>query len=179
MATTLHNILNSTFVNKQTPESIRLKVKLQKTKVKGIGIFAVEEIGTNEVIALYRFQVFRETTYKSPTHNNYCFAAYTKGGHESKIWIGDLVPTSLQPPILSDDKTYFIPFWAYFSNEPAPSQFSNAWIDMNTEENYKHRKRLKEGDYLVYKLVAMQPIAIGEEVVWFYGKEYGVRDYPI
>ncbi len=177
MTTTLHNILDPAFVNKQTPESIRLKVKLQKTEVKGVGIFAVEEIDANEVIALYRFQVFRKSTYKSPTTQDYCFAAYTKGGHESRAWIGDLVPTSLQPPILSDDKTYYIPFWAYFSNEPTPPKISNAWIDRNLEENYKHRNRLKEGDYLVYKLVATQSIAIGEEVVWNYGIEYGERDY--
>ncbi len=179
MATTLHNILDPAFVDKQTPNTIRLKVKLQKTKVKGVGIFAVEEIKSDEVIALYRFQVFRESTYKSPTNQDYCFAAYTKGGHESIVWIGDLVPQSLQPPILSDDKTYHIPFWAYFSNEPTSPKMSNAWIDRNLEENYDARKRLKEGDYLVYKLRATQSIAIGEEITWFYGIEYGERDYPI
>ncbi len=178
MTTALHNILDPAFVNKQTPDTIRLKVKLQETKVKGVGIFAVEDIKSDEVIALYRFRVFREATYKSPTNQDYCFAAYTKSGNESRVWIGDLVPKSLQLPIPSDDEMYHVPFWAYFSNEPTSPKISNAWIDRNLEENYKHRNRLKEGDYLVYKLVAAQPIAIGEEITWFYGGSYGERDYP-
>lgn len=173
----LEDILTLDYVVNTTPKNIDLKVELKKTDLKGTGIFAKKAIVKGEVIALYRLRVFRDETYKSPTNNMYSFAVYTKSKNESKVWLGDLVPESLQPP--KRYKKWYVPFWAYFSNEPSPPQTTNAWIDMNTEENYKEIKRVREGDYLIYKLVATKPIKPGDEVVWNYGDAYGERNYDV
>jgi len=174
------NILNAEYVRECTPD-VMLKIELTDIPLKGTGIIAKEPISPNEVIALYRFKVFRQNNYTSPTHDDYVFAVYTKSGNESKVWIGDIDEGSLQPPIKAVNGEYYVPYWAYFTNEPAPMQKTNAWIDMNLEENYElqHRKRVKEGEYMVYKLVATKPIAPGDEVLWYYGSQYLNREYPI
>lgn len=192
----LDNVLDWEYVMKNTKHVNDLKVELKPLPNKGVGVVAKRPLYKNDIVALYKLKVFRNKTYKSPTKNVYCFAAYTKSGVESRVWICDLVPESLQNPSIQKcaysqkkdkfitssgeckgkDKCY-VPFWAYFSNEPSPSQKPNSWIDMNTEENYSKRKKLKEGDYVVYKLVATKTILPGEEIVWDYGAGYGKRDY--
>jgi len=174
------DILDAEYVRKCTP-NVELKIELKDIPHKGMGIVAKELISPDEIIALYRIRVFRVDTYESPTHDDYVFAVYTKGGNESKVWIGDLDEGSLQPPIKANDGDHYIPYWAYFTNEPAPGQKTNAWIDMNLEENYdlQYRKRVKEGEYMIYKLVARKHIAAGEEILWYYGTEYLNRDYPV
>ena len=46
------------------------------------------------------------------------------------------------------------------------------------KENYKNKDRIKEGDTLIYKLVATENINVGEEICWYYGKSYK-RNYKI
>jgi len=164
-------------VNKQRKKFTPMKLELRISPTKGVGIFATSKIENDEIVCLYRLQVFRIPTHTSTTDNSYCFAVYTVNGNESKIFIGDLVPESLEPP-RKVGKVY-IPFWGYFSNEPSPGQKSNVWVDMNLEENYKTRKRLKEGDYIVYKIVATRDIQLGDEIVWHYGSSYYGRDYKV
>jgi len=173
---TLRDVLDMDYVLAKTG-SLPLKVELRKTKVKGVGIYAKEPIEDGEVIALYQIKVFREKNYESPTDNDYMIGVYTFLGNESRVWIGDIAPESLKAPIKSENGEFYIPYWAYFSNEPSPGQNTNAYINMNLEETYKTRKRLKEGDLVTYKLIATENIAPGEEIVWDYGSGYGERDY--
>jgi len=161
---TLENILDGEYVSRQNRD-IPLKVELKRSPVKGFGIYATQPIKDEEVIALY--------------HVTYVIGVYTPSGNESRVWTADIVPESLRPPILSDDEEYYIPYWAYFSNEPSPGQTKNAYIDMNEDEIYAERKRIKEGDMITYKLIAIDDINPGEEIVWDYGKEYGERDYEV
>jgi len=175
---TLENILDGEYVSRQNRD-IPLKVELKRSPVKGFGIYATQPIKDEEVIALYHVKVFRNKGYESPTNRAYVIGVYTPSGNESRVWTADIVPESLKPPILSDDEGYFIPYWAYFSNEPSPGQTKNAYIDMNEDEIYAERKRIKEGDMITYKLIAIDDINPGEEIVWDYGKEYGERDYEV
>lgn len=172
----LRDVLDMDYVLKKAG-SLPLKVELKKTRIKGIGIYAKEPIRNGEVIALYQIKVFREKTYESPTNNVYTIGIYTPSGNESKVWVGDIVPESLKNPIKSENKEFYIPYWAYFSNEPSLGQVTNAYIDMNLEETYKTRKRIKEGDFVTYKLIATENIEPGEEIVWDYGSGYGKRNY--
>lgn len=174
--TTLKNILDLDYVIRNT-ENLPLKVELRKTPLKGIGIYAVESIKEEEIIALYQVKVFREKKYKSPTSNSYVVGVYGPSGYESKVWIADIVPESLQSPVLNEDGKHYIPYWGYFANEPSGDQKENSYMEMNLDEIYKNRKRLREGDLILYKLIANQDIEPGEEIVWYYGKEYGERDY--
>jgi hypothetical protein len=122
-------------------------------------------------------KVFRKETYKSPTDFRYIFTVYTKNENESRVWLTDLVPESLLPPRKING--VYVPYWAYLSNEPSPGQRKNARVNLNTEENYTNRSRLKEGDYIVYILEARRDIKAGEEILWYYGDAYYVRDYLI
>lgn len=174
---TIQIVLDYNQVKKESRDFTPMKVELRKTPSKGVGIFATSKIENEEVVCFYQLQVFRLATYKSATNNAYCFAVYTVNGNESKTFLGDLVPESLQPPRKVDG--IYIPYWGYFSNEPSPEQKSNVWVDMNLEENYLSRKRLKDGDYVVYKLVATRTIQPGDEIVWHYGSSYYGRDYKV
>lgn len=173
----MNSILDYKIVNKQRENFKPMKVELRMSSPKGVGIFATSKIEINEIVCLYRLQVFRSLTHISKTDNEYCFAVYTVSGNESKTFIGDLVPESLQSPRKAGQ--IYLPFWGYFSNEPSPAQKTNVWVDMNLDENYKTRKRLKEGDFVVYKIVASRDIHPGEEIVWYYGSSYYGRDYQI
>lgn len=168
------NILDPEYVQSHTPKDLPYKIKIKKAGKKGNGLFAKAQINKNEIIAFYKIQVFRDTDYTSPTNRMYTFAVYTLGENESKVWVGDLTSNSLEPPKII--KKHYVPFWAYFSNEPTESQKPNSWIDMNTKENYKNRSRVKEGDTLIYKLIATKKIKPGKEIIWNYGESYQ-RDY--
>lgn len=173
---TLKDVLDMDYVLEKA-RGLPLKVELRATKVKGVGIYAKEPIKEEEVIALYQIKVFREKTYESPTNSDYMIGVYTPLGNESRVWVGDIAPESLVAPIKSERGEFYIPYWAYFSNEPSPGQNTNAYINMNLEETYKTKKRLKEGELITYKLIATENITPGEEIVWDYGSGYGKRDY--
>jgi hypothetical protein len=161
-------ILNREYVKKHTPK-VPLKVKLVKNQ-KGTSLVATQDFKKNQLIAYYKFRVFRDKNFVSKTKNMYTFRVVTKNDKTSRTLIGDLVEESLAPPKRG------IPFWAYFANEPSGKQTSNCWIDSNIAENYKNRDKVVPGDYLVYKLRASEFIPAGSEIVWCYGNEY-LRDY--
>lgn len=148
-----------------------LKVKLRKSKRKGIGLYAKKPIKKGNVIAYYKFKVY-DYSHDQVKGGRYGMYVYTKSGRESRNKMGDIYPGSLAPPKRG------IPYWAYFSNEPAKSlnQKQNAYLDVNLKQNYRHRFRIRTGDTLVYKLRASRNIDKGEEIVWCYGDEYD-RDY--
>lgn len=167
----IKKVLDIKYAKKQA-KGYNLKVTLKKDKLKGTGLFALKNIKKGNVIAYYKFKLFKYDTqlYKN---NMYAMTIYTKNGNESSTLIGDIYPGSLRPP------KYNIPFWAYFSNEPSKSpkeQYSNAYLDTNLKSNYRNRSRVKEGDTMVYKLIADENIKKGEEIVWCYGEYYG-REY--
>jgi len=149
-----------------------LKVKLVKTEDKGLGVFATKDINKGETIAYYKFKVFRENTYESPTNFVYSFEVYKKNGEPYKRLIGDIDEESFPDPIDS------ISFWGPFINEPSQNQRINADIDVNLKENYENKTFSSPGESMVYKIVATKKIRPGEEILWYYGKDYP-RNYKV
>ena len=171
----LKNVLDYKKLLRETPKSIRdkLPVTLKKHRLAGTGLFATKNVKKGQVIAYYRMKVHTDSNkkrYRSPTKCMYCFTIYTKNGNASNNLMGDIDIESAPLPKKS------IPFWAYFSNEPSGKQIENAEIDMNLDENYKKRSKVRDGDYMIYKLIATKPIKAGQEVVWCYGGAYD-RNY--
>ena len=172
---TVKDVLNRKILLSETPAGIKkkLSVTLKKNKYAGTGLFATKAIKRGKTIAYYKMKVHEDTTkkeYKSPTKCMYCFTVYTKSERVSDKLMGDLDKESAPLPKNN------IPYWAYFSNEPSGKQKENAEIDIGSKDNYKNRSKLKDGDFMTYKLKATRNIKPGEEIVWCYGEAYG-RDY--
>jgi hypothetical protein len=165
----MNKTLNPNYARKLA-KGHKLKVKLRKNK-KGTSLFATAPIKKNQIIAYYKFKVYVENDHDPVKDGIYSITVYTKTGRESSKYIGDIYQGSMLKPKAN------IPFWGYFSNEPTPKQKENAYIDNNLKQNYKNRKRVKDGDTMIYKLRAEHPIKKGEEIVWCYGDAY-IRYYP-
>lgn len=153
----------------KTGKGYDLKVTLKKGK-KGVSLYAKKPIKKESVIAYYKFKVFDMDTYDGFMDGMYQFSVYTKSERISSKLIGDLYEGSLREPM------YNVPFWAYFSNEPSGPQTENAYMDVNTKYNFRNRDRLKVGDTVIYRLLALRNIKKGEEICWCYGDAYE-RDY--
>jgi len=166
------DLLDIDRILKETPNKNKLKITLKKDPIKSSGVYATKPIKKNEVIAYYKVKVFNYDKYESPTGNMYTFNIYTKNGNESKTFIGDIDLDSFPLPENN------ITFWGPFLNEPSKGQKANAEVDNNIKENYKNRKRVKEGQTLIYKIVAKRNIKTGEELMWYYGEDY-IRDYEV
>lgn len=167
--TTLQNVLDANYAKRQA-RGYDLKVTLKKN-FKGYSLFATKPISRGSVIAYYKFKVHRYTdNFRGKKNNMYAMSVYTKTGRYNPYFIGDVYEGSLDLP------KYNIPFWAYFSNEPSGKQIGNCELNTNLKSNYRHRDRVKEGETMVYKLVATRPIQPGEEICWCYGESY-MRKY--
>jgi hypothetical protein len=162
------HLLDADFIMSHTPHPERLRVALRKDPVKGTSLFANKNIKRGSVIAYYKIRLYNANSkWTGPFGDMYRFTVYTKGDRVNHKLIGNLGLDSVEDP--RGD----IPFWAYFSNEPSGNnQTSNAEIDVNPEGNYLHRRSVKEGDYMIYKLIATRNIQEGEEIVWCYGANY-------
>ncbi len=168
----IKDILDIDYIKRNTPDIDKLKIKLKKT-FKGISIICTKPIKKGNIIAYYKIKVYKDDdNFHGIKKNMYTFEVKTKNGNSSEKYIGDIYEGSLETP------KYGIPFWGYFANEPTSKQRVNAEINTNVKENYKNKDRVKEGDTLVYKLVAKENIEVGEEVCWYYGEFYK-RDYEI
>src|SRR3989344_3636657 len=119
-----------------------LKVELKKSK-KGVSLFAKKKIKKGNIVAYYRFKIYREP-HRTLKGSSYAMAVYTKKGNPSRTLIGDIYPGSLDVPKRN------ISFWAYFSNEPSRGQEENAKIDDNIKSNYRNRRQVKKGDVMTY-----------------------------
>ena len=151
-----------------------LKVTLKKDKIKGIGLYAIQDIMKGDIIAHYKLKVFNAETYKSPTNSVYTFAVFNRAGIPTEKLIGDIDEFSFPQPVNN------VPFWGQFVNEPSCGQSINAVFNPNLRFNYKLHKRsgIKHGDALIYSIHAMRNIKIGEEILVYYGDDYS-RDYEI
>ncbi|QKF93769.1 SET domain-containing protein [Fadolivirus algeromassiliense] len=157
-----------------TKNKNKLKVILKKDTIKGTGLYATKPIKKGDTIAYYKITTFSRNEYTSPTNYVYSFEVYTCAGRESKYLIGDLYLDSIPEP------TNNIPYWGLFINEPSENQDVNSEVDMNLDGNYKSekRKRVKCGGKLIYKVVALRDINVGEEITLNYGDNY-VRSYEV
>jgi hypothetical protein len=159
-------ILDGKYVLSKTADKEKLSVTLKKTN-KGYSLFASKNIRKGKIIAYYKFKVYRSDRSHTPVNKGmYAIILYTKSGRFSNTFIGDISEECLEPPKRN------IPFWAYFSNEPSFNQESNCFLDPNIKGNYKDRKKIKEGDYMIYRLIASSDIKQGEEICWCYGDQY-------
>jgi len=170
---TVKDVLNRKILLTETPSSIKkkLSVTLKKNKFAGTGLFATKPIRKGKTIAYYKMRVNQDSnkkSYKSPTKCMYCFTMYTKSGNAASTTVGDVHPESVPQPGKDN-----IPYWAHFSNEPSKGHTENSEIDIATKLNFKNRKKLKDGDFVTFKLKATRNIKKGEEIVWCYGEGYG------
>jgi len=148
----------------------KLNVKLKKTKDKGLGLFATKVIKEGDVIAYYKSKVYRTKEHESD--NVYIFEVYRKNGEAYKRLIADIDEDSFSDPLNN------IPFWGPFANEPSKNQRVNCEIDINLKETYQDKTFLSPGDSVLYKLVATRKINPGDEILWYYGKDYE-RNYQV
>jgi hypothetical protein len=167
-------MLNYQVLLDNTPNLENLSVTIGKIEGKGVGLIATKKIKKGNIIAYYKVRVFKRNGYKSPTNDVYSFTIYKKNGNEYKTLIGDIDNSCFPPPINN------IPFWGPFANEPSKNQRVNAKIDVDLKDNYvvKQRKICREGESMIYTLVATRNIEPGEEILWFYGDDYS-RDYKL
>jgi|688.fasta_scaffold288107_2 hypothetical protein len=167
-----NNLLNIDRLLGNTENKENLKVTLKKDQIKGTGMYATQFIKKEELIAYYKVLVYNYKKYNSPTNYIYAFDIYNKSGKESKYLIGDIYLDSFPEPVNN------VPFWAPFVNEPSIGQQINAKIDLNFEENYKNKNRIKDGSEIIYKLIAFEDIFPGDEITIYYGEDYP-RTYKI
>lgn len=148
-----------------------LKVTLKKHPFKGTSLYAKKPIKKGSTVALYKFLVNKyDDDFVGQRNDMYAMSVYTKSGRFNSKVMGDIYSGSLRKPRRN------IPYWAYFSNEPAYPQEENVYLDINLKENYKNRDKVKPGDTMIYKLVALRDISKGEEITWCYGGAYD-RNY--
>lgn len=168
-------VLDGERLLRETPDAESLSVTLKRTRRKGIGIYVTKPIAKGAVIAYYRVRVYRDCDHESATGGVYSFTVYTCDGNTSKTLVADLDDTISAP-----DPVGGVPFWGHFSNEPhGKHQRVNCYIDVDLAATYgATRKRLRVGEVLTYKLVALKNLRVGREVVWYYGDQYG-REYAV
>ena len=90
-----------------------------KKSNKGNSVFATKFIKKGNIVAYYKFKVYRDSTFKSKSKNVYIMTVYTKSGKSSDVWIGDVGSESME---LAKRK---IPFWGYLLNEPSLEEEEN------------------------------------------------------
>ena len=161
---TLKNVFDYKYANKMV-KTYDLSVQLKKGP-KGVSLFAKKLIKKGNIVSYYKFKLFSVKNFKGVKKDMYVMSVYTKQYNFNPRLLGDLFEGSLEQP------KYNIPFWAYFSNEPSGNQIENCTIDPNLKSNYKFRHFVKEGDTMIYKLIATKDINPGEEIVWCYGDYY-------
>lgn len=133
---------------------------------RGSGLVATKPIKDDNIIAYYKLKVFDEKIER-PTGSKYTFSIYDKSGRPIEGLIGDLCPESAPA---TNGKA---PYWGYLINEPSKLKDENAWVDINTEQNYKDKNRkIKIGDHVTYKIKSSKDIKAGSEILWCYGKYY-------
>ena len=159
------------YIKRNTKNLSKLKTSLRKIRNKGIGIFANKNIKKNEVVVYYLLKAYNMNRFPNLFNNVYTIELYTKNGNGIKSLIGDLCDESMMQPDSNG-----VAYWGYFSNEPSSPQESNSILDVNLNENYSNKNRIKEGDYVLYKLIASKNIKKGEEITWCYGSLYS-RNY--
>jgi len=162
-------LLDINYINKNTPNLDTLKTKLKKMKNKRAGLFANRQIKKGEVISYYLVKAVKNPRFNSV----YTVVLYNKNGTAVQKLSGDLCSESLQPPTESG-----ITYWAYFSNEPSINESDNCYLDFeNSYKETRNKTRLKEGDLVLYKLIAKKNIKKGDEILWCYGYPPGQRGY--
>lgn len=165
------HLFNIDYIKRNTPNLPRLKTTLKKIRNKGIGTFANRNIKQNEVVLYYLLKAYNLKRFPNLFNNVYTVELYTKRGNNIKSLVGDLCNESLIEPDSNG-----VAYWGYFANEPSTVQESNTFLDTNLNENYLNRSRIKEGDYVLYRLIATRDIKKGEEITWCYGSLYS-RNY--
>lgn len=156
---------------KKTGNGYDLKVTLKKHPFKGTSLYAKKPIKKGSTVALYKFLVNKyDDDFEGEKDGMYTISVYTKSGRFNSRVMGDIYTGTLKKPRRN------IPYWAHFSNEPSHPQEENVYLDINLKENYKNRDKVKPGDTMIYKLVALRDIKPGEEITWCYGDAY-IRSY--
>jgi hypothetical protein len=163
-------VLDANYAKKMA-KGYDLKVDLLVNPVKGVSLYAKKKIKKGNVIAYYKFKVYKyDKNFVGYKNDTYTMSVYNKFGGYMPSLVGDIYEGSLEPPKRG------IPYWAYFSNEPSPDQEENCALDISLNSSNFKNKRIKPGDTQTYKLVATKDIKPGEEIVWCYGDSY-YRDY--
>ena len=138
-------------------------------KNKRVGLFANKKIKKGEIISYYLVKAVKNPRFNSV----YTVGLYNRNGTEERKLTGDLCSESLKPPTENG-----ITYWAYFSNEPSINEHENSYLDFeNSYKETRDKSKFKEGDLVLYKLIAKKTIQKGDEIVWCYGYPPGQRNY--
>ena len=138
----------------------------------GVGLKAQRNVKAGETVAYYRMRLFRHKTTQnvlrqdpwpaeSPLRNKYSITLRTVSGELSNMY-GDIAPDSMHPAEYQHNnkegcRGYYIPYWAYFANEPEKAKGVNVRLDEDHTHNFHDRNRtlLRSQDSVRYKLVAV------------------------
>lgn len=162
-------LVDMNYINENTPNLDTLTTKLKKMKNKRVGLFANKKIKKGDVISYYLVKAVKNPRFKSV----YTVMLYNKNGTAVEKLSGDLCSESLQQPTESG-----ITYWAYFSNEPSINERENSYLDFeNSHKETRNKTKLKEGDLVLYKLIAKKNIKKDDEILWCYGYPPGQREY--
>ena len=161
----MQKVFDASYAKRQSRD-YDLKITLRKN-YKGVSLFSTKPIKKGNIIAYYKFMVYKYVKgFQGKKRDMYTMSVYTKSGRLNPYLMGDIYEGSLREPKNG------IAFWAYFSNEPSGDQRENAMLDINERGNYRNRSRVKPGDTMTYKLLALRDIDPGEEIIWCYGDAY-------
>lgn len=146
-----------------------LTTRLEKT-YKGTSLIANKDIKKDELISYYKMKVFNLNGYKGVNNNMYIFNVHNKYNKYFSNLVGDIYDETIENPING------ITFWGHLANEPSIDQKPNSKIVTFSDKNLEGD--VKEGDIIVYELVATENIKKNDEITWCYGKYYK-RNYTI
>lgn len=135
-----------------------LSVRVAVVAGKGLGLMAQRRIESGEVIAKYLTRLY--------TKAGHAFSEYAIGALDGRL-VNDLFAGSF-PPVGADGISFLAPL-ANELSEGGAGEY-NAKLVLFYEDVDKRQS--------LFGLVAMRAIAVDEEILWFYGKDYP-RDYCV
>jgi hypothetical protein len=167
--TPIEKTLDRDYLIKNTKNYSKLPTRLDKT-IKGTSLIANKDIKKGDLLAYYKMKVYNSKDYKGINDNMYTFNVYNKANKHFRNLIADVYEDSIEQPING------ITFWGHLANEPSVDQKPNSKIV--TQSNKNLEGDIKDGDIIVYELVATKDIKKDDEITWCYGGSYK-RNYKI
>ena len=136
------------------------KVEIRKS-YKGRGIYAISKILKDEIVCYYSAKV---TKYSANMDCTYAVSLYYKNGASIQHLYGNLDTSRLN--------VFGVPCCGYLINEPGPGEDVNVYMSYDISKIYGTRRRVMDGDAVVYTIVSERDIAKNEEILIDYGPHY-------
>ena len=166
---TTDQIVDRDYLIKLPRNYSNLLTRLDKTS-KGTALIANKDIKKGDLICYYKMKVFNSKDYKGVKGNIYTFNVYNKNNKHFEHLVGDIYEGSIEKSING------VTFWGHLANEPNIDQTHNSQIITSSNKNIQ--ADIKEGDIIIYELVAKNDIKKDDEITWCYGSYYK-RNYIV